>query len=69
MACKVCGKKGDLFEEVTQERACSICVLRFGLGSPISEVAISALRDRLDLGEGQFLQQDHGALAREMLGR
>ena len=69
MACQICNKKDDLFAEVTQEPACSICVLRFNLGSPISRDSIRAIRSSLGLEEGMFLEQDHGALAREMLGR
>lgn len=69
MGCKICAAKGDLFSEVTGEPACSICVLRFNLGSPLQDTAIEQVRERLGLKTGEFLQQDRPSLAAAMLGR
>lgn len=69
MSCQICGKTGDLFAEVTGEAACSICVLRFGLATPVSPAAIATVREALKLKNGDFLVQDHASLASQFLGR
>lgn len=63
MSCQVCGAADDPFSAATQEPACSICVIRFGLG-PISSAAITVLRERLGLAEGEYFQRDRGATVR-----
>lgn len=69
MSCQICGVKDDLFAVATREPACSICVIRFDIGSPISSARIVKIREDLGLKDGQFFQQDRGAEARRILGR
>ncbi len=71
MKCAICGKpqKDDLFSYVTQQPACSICVIKCGLSSPISQASIKAARDKLGLQEDEYLKQDHGEEARAILNR
>lgn len=69
MNCKICNADDDLFSAVTQEPACSICVLRFGLRTPVQQSQVVAVREQLGLEEGEFLRQDRGALAGAFLRR
>ncbi|KKM26514.1 hypothetical protein LCGC14_1584030 [marine sediment metagenome] len=71
MKCAICGKpqKDDLFSYVTQQPACSICVIKCGLPSPISKGSIETARDKLGLKEGEYLKQDNGEEARRILNR
>ena len=72
MDCQICGGKSsdDLFSYVTQEPACSACVLSFpGLSSPIASPAIANVRKKLGLADGEFYRQDHAGVAAAILGR
>ncbi len=72
MNCQICGGKSidDLFSYVTQEPACSACVLSFpGLSSPITSLAIAKVRSKLGLTDGEFYKQDHAGVAAAILGR
>ncbi len=71
MGCGICGMDlgEDLFSAVTGEKCCSICKLKFIGGLPTSDERIKQARERLGLGEGQYLKQDNGAEAARILGR
>lgn len=66
--CGICGQE-DLFSAVTRQPACSICVLIFGLRTPVTTVSIDALRARLGLSTGSYLAIDHAKAAAVLLGR
>jgi len=68
MACEICGAK-DLYTEVTGERACAICKLKFIGGLPTTPERIAGARDKLGLQDGELLKQDCGAEAARILGR
>lgn len=71
MNCKICGCKqdDDLLLAVTQELACSTCVLAFDLWTPVRQVQIDAVRKRLGLKGGEYHSYDRGAAAAAILGR
>lgn len=69
--CSVCGNDlgNDLFASVTGEKCCAICKLKFIGGLPTSDERIAAVRTKLGLSDGEYLQQDNGAEAARILGR
>lgn len=69
--CAICGNdlSNDLFASVTGEKCCAICKVKFIGGLPTSDERIAAVRSRLGLSDGQFIQQDNGAEASRILGR
>ena len=71
MRCGVCGTdlSRDLFADVTGEKVCSICKLKFIGGLPTSDERIASARALLGLAPGEYLQQDNGAEAARILGR
>ena len=66
--CKICGSD-DLFTACTGEPACAICTMKFVGGGPQTDDVIKAVRKRLGLADGEFLELDHGAEAARILGR
>lgn len=68
--CAICGfdLSNDLFADVTGEKCCAICKVKFIGGLPTSDERIALARSRLGLTEGEYLQQDNGAEAARILG-
>ncbi len=71
MKCQICGKprQEDLFSYVTGEPVCCICKLNYIGGGPTTSQQIAKVRAVLGLKDGEYLQQDHAAEARRILGR
>jgi hypothetical protein len=71
MKCKICGTEleDDLFSFVTQEPVCSICKIRYIGGLPTTAARIKAARERLELADGEYLEQDNPREAARILGR
>ena len=69
--CKICGiaLEVDLFSVVTRESVCSICKLKFVGGLPTTQMRIDKVREKLGLGEGEYLNQDNPKEAARILGR
>ena len=69
--CAICGTdlRKDLFSYVTQEKCCSICKLKWIGGLPTSDERIAAARKQLGLSDGQYLTQDNGKEAANILRR
>lgn len=68
MKCRICGQE-DLFSAVTQQPACSICVLTFGLRTPVQQADLDKVRAALSLEDGAYLEIDRGKAAAMLLGR
>ena len=68
--CAICGTDlhADLFSSVTGEKYCAICKLKYIGGLPTSDERISQARTQLNLGDGEYLQQDNAAEAQAILG-
>ncbi len=69
--CEICGtpQKDDLFADVTGDRVCSICKVKFIGGLPTSSERIASARSSLGLRDGDVLSQDRGKEAARILGR
>ena len=69
--CNICGcpKENDLFSAVTQEKVCSICKLKFIGGLPTTAGRISDARKKLNLADGEYLDQNNPEEAKKILGR
>lgn len=68
MKCGICGKE-DLFSAVTQQPACSLCVVGFGLRTPVTQQAVDHIRQVLGLKPGEYRPVDQRAEASTILGR
>jgi hypothetical protein len=71
MKCGICGQllEDDLFSAVTGDKVCTICKLRFIGGMPTTQERINAVRGKLGLAEGEYLQVNNPEEARRILGR
>ena len=69
--CAICGNdlSGDLFANVTGEKCCAICKVKWIGGLPTTDERIAAARSLIGLPDGEYLQQDNGAEAARILGR
>lgn len=68
MNCQICNAKPDLFSEVTGDRVCAVCKVKFVGGLPSTAERVANVRARLGLAEGEYLKQDNAAEARRILG-
>lgn len=71
MKCGICGTdlSKDLFSAVTNEKVCSICKVNWIGGLPTTIERINAVREKLGLQDGEYLEQDNGKEAARILGR
>ena len=69
--CGICGTNlaNDLFSAVSGEKCCSICKVKWIGGLPTTDLRIKQARERLRLGDGEYLKQDNGKEAGRILGR
>ena len=68
--CAICGfnLRSDLFADVTGEKCCAICKVRFIGGLPTSDDLIMMARRELQLADGVYLTQDRGVEAKRIFG-
>lgn len=71
MKCQICGTqlKDDLFSFVTGEKVCSLCKINHIGGLPTTGKRIKEARERLGLGDGEYLEVDRQNEAKAILGR
>ena len=68
MKCEICGRTDDLFSHVAQERACSLCVVGFGMKTPVTTADVARVRAALGIKADEYREVSPGAEAATLLG-